>query len=306
MTTTTSCISSLGQRLLRCILPALFPVVLGVGLVPLAVFSADPAPPREAAAGSEALPDLSARKKPPVIIIKIDDLRQIDGKVHGLWNKTLGYLKQRNVKCGVGVICQTLAEATPEYAGWIKQKQASGDVEFWFHGWDHATYKKDEVPYNEFVGRTYEEQKKRFDDSQQLAQEKLGFEFATFGPPGGGGKGLFDSATVQVMSDVPGMKVWLYPQPLDKQGQELAAKGKVKILDRVWAVNLESKVGNPDFKAFINGYAKNPDREYFVLQGHPMSWGTAEKFAEFTKIIEFLIEQKAVFMTPSEYAATLK
>ncbi|PTY00747.1 hypothetical protein DB346_14100 [Verrucomicrobia bacterium LW23] len=296
-----------GRGLARALLAPVMAFVCAVMMAP-SLRAADTNAPASAPqpAGAEALPDLSARKKPPVIIIKIDDLRQIDGKVHGLWTKCQSYLKERNIKCGIGVICQTLAEATPEYVKWIKSRHDSGEVEFWFHGWDHASYKVDDKPFNEFVGRGYEEQKKRFDDSQKLAQEKLGFEFATFGPGGGPGKGTFDADTVKAMQDVPGMKVWLYPQPLDKQGEELVAKGKVKILDRVWAVNLESKVGVPDFKAFIKGYAKYPDREYFVLQGHPMSWGTPERFAEFARIIDFLVEQKAVFMTPSEFAATLK
>lgn len=76
------------------------------------------------------------------------------------------------------------------------------------------------------------------------------------------------------------------------------------MLDRVWAVNLESKVGQADFAKFVEGYAKNPDRLYFVLQGHPTHWAGA-RFDDFARIIDFLVAEKAVFMTPSEYAASL-
>lgn len=98
------------------------------------------------------------------------------------------------------------------------------------------------------------------------------------------------------------MKAWLFPSAINEIGKALEAQGKVMILDRIWDVNLEKSVGNPDFNAFVTGYAKHPDREYFVLQGHPNPWNDA-KFEEVTKIIDFLIAQKAVFMTPSEFVA---
>jgi peptidoglycan/xylan/chitin deacetylase (PgdA/CDA1 family) len=246
------------------------------------------------------------RAKPPLIVIKTDDLRPIEGKVHPLWQKLVDYLAAKNVKASIGMNMDKLGDATPAYIEWVKNHQASGAIEFWFHGWDHATHEVDGVKYNEFNKRSYGEQRKRFEDSQKLAKETFGFAFVTFGPPGGTSNGAFDENTVRVMADDPDMKVWLYPQPIDKKGQELAAGGKIAILDRVWAVNLESKVGQPDFPKFLEGYAKNPDREYFVLQGHPMSWGTPERFAEFEKIIDFLIAQKAEFLTPTELAAKLK
>ncbi len=257
-------------------------------------------------AAAEKIPDeLPERAKPPVIIIKLDDLRQIGGKAHPLWDKVTYRLGKQNIKCSIGVITQTLQEATPEYIEWIQKKNDSGMVEFWFHGWDHGVWKdEDGRKRSEFSGRSVDEQQKRFADSQSLAKEKLGFAFETFGPGGGGSTAHQDAATATAMAEDPDMAVWLYPSPIDVMGRELAADGKVTVLDRVWAVNLEGRVGQPNFERFVAGYAKNPDREYFVLQGHPMSWGN-ERFAEFEKIIDFLVAQDAVFMTPSEYAQSL-
>lgn len=257
----------------------------------------------EPAAAVES-PSMPARKAPPVIILKLDDFRQIDGKVHSSWIKVADYLRQRKIKAGFGVIAQTLAEATPAYTQWIKDRRASGEVEFWFHGWDHAVWQNAEgKKLSEFGGRPYAEQWDHFERSQKLAAEKLGFAFAAFGP-GGGGTLHQDAATAEVMAKDPAMKVWLYPSPIDAIGRKIAAEGKVTVLDRVWAVNLEAAVGKPDFRRFVEGYAKNPDREYFVLQGHPTHWA-GERFDEFAKIIDFLVAQNAVFMTPSEYAASL-
>jgi peptidoglycan/xylan/chitin deacetylase (PgdA/CDA1 family) len=266
------------------------------------IIAAQPAVAAPAAAWS--MPELPPRAAPPVIILKLDDLRQTNGRADGAWTRVADYLKGRGIKCGIGVITQTLAEATPEYVRWITDRHAAGDVEFWFHGWDHAVWTSEAgKKLSEFGGRSFEEQWPRFERSQALAKEKLGFAFTTFGP-GGGGSLHQDEATAEVMAKDPDMKVWLFPSPINAYGRELAAKGKVVILDRVWAVNLEGAVGKPEFQRFVDGYAKNPDREYFVLQGHPTHWAGA-RFDEFTKIIDFLVAQKAVFMTPSEYAASL-
>lgn len=257
---------------------------------------------------SQALP---LRKSPPVIILKLDDLSQKEGTILPAFRKMAEPLEARKIKGSFGLICavpwpgaQPLQDSGPEYIEWVKKLHASGQIEFWFHGWDHAGHTVDGENCCEFNHRSYEEQKERFDRSQKLALEKLGFGFQTFGPGGGISKyPTYDDNTVKVMGDVPYMKVWLYPKPLDEAGKKLEAQGKVTILDRVMDVNLEKKVGEPDFDWFLKGYSQNPDREYFVLQGHPNTWDDA-KFDEVLKIIDFLIEQKAVFMTPSEYAVS--
>lgn len=248
--------------------------------------------------------DIPARKQPPVIILKLDDVKQFrDGDVHGRWKRIANYLEEKKIKGSFGVVCETLTNATPQYAHWFADRRQAGFIEFWFHGYDHATHTVDGVKFNEFNKRSYEEQKARTTQSQALAKEKLGFTFTTFGPPGGVGSGSFDENTLRVMAEDPDINVMLYPQPFDTIGRDYDASGKLKILDRVWAVNLESAVGVPGFQTFLNGYAANPDRAYFVLQGHPAAWDDA-RFAEFEKIVDFLLSQKAVFMTPSEFAAT--
>ncbi|MDD5263130.1 MAG: polysaccharide deacetylase family protein [Methylacidiphilales bacterium] len=264
--------------------------------------SQESAPVAMAAVPAAAPVDLPPRKAPPKIIIKVDDLRQVDGKVNGLWIKFAEFIKSRKIKANIGIICETLETTTPEYTQWIKDQQATGLFEFWFHAWDHNTHLENGEQFNEFNNRPYEEQRKRFERSQQLAVEKLGFPFHTFGPPGGVATPCFDANTIRVMDEDPNMKVWLYPVPLDEPGKQLAAKGKVVILDRVWEVNIESKVGLPDFDKFVAGYAKHPEREYFVIQGHPMHWAP-DRFDNFVKIIDFLTEQKAEFVLASEYAA---
>ncbi|MGI5868578.1 MAG: DUF2334 domain-containing protein [Kiritimatiellia bacterium] len=246
--------------------------------------------------------DIPARKQPPIIVLKLDDVKQVKGgDVHWRWKRIADYLEKRQIKGGFGVVCETLDDAAPKYTQWFADRRKLGFIEFWFHGYDHATHAVEGVKFNEFNKRSYEEQKERTAKSQALAREKLGFAFTAFGPPGGVGSGSFDENTLRVMAEDPDIQVMMYPQPFNDIGREYDSTGKLKILDRVWAVNLESAVGVPDFQAFLNGYAANPDRDYFVLQGHPAAWDDA-RFAEFERIIDFLVSQKAVFMTPSELA----
>jgi peptidoglycan/xylan/chitin deacetylase (PgdA/CDA1 family) len=204
------------------------------------------------------------------------------------------------------VICETLPEAAPDYVAWIASRHASGRVEFWFHGWNHAAHEIDGKPCNEFAGWSYDGMKALIGRSQKAAREKLGFAFATFGPTGCGAPGPnLDETALRALHDDPDIRVALYPTPLDDMGKRIASDGKLTILDRVWDVNLESAVGVPDCKRLMSGYAAHPDRAYFVLQGHPASW-SGERFNEFLRILDFLEAQKAVFMTPSECAAALR
>ncbi len=263
-----------------------------------------PAPRPAAAAGPPA--NLPPRERPPMIVLKFDDVKQIGGRAPAAWVRLAGVLGERGIKAGFGVVCDTLEEATPEYAAWIKELHASGRVEFWFHGWNHGTHGADGRKFNEFCGRPFDEQKRRFDRSQELAAAKLGFTFTTFGPPGGVYGPSFDAETVRVMEADPHMKAWLYPQPADAASRALDAQGRVTVLDRVWDVNLERSVGVPDAAWFRAGYAKHPDRPYFVLQGHPMMWGSGDRFAQFLEILDFLDAEKAEYLTPSELAARLR
>src|SRR5262249_5736720 len=162
--------------------------------------------------------------------------------------------------------------------------------EFWFHGYDHLGWlDADGQAYAEFRKRPYEDQKHRFDASQELAMKKLGFYFSTFGPPGfvppavpegatpgtttpkapafPGDNSGFDASTIRVMQEDPHMKVWLYPCPIDAAGKELEAKGKVMILDRVWNVNIEMPLFVPSLEKLQKGYAQSSaKRDYYVLQ----------------------------------------
>ena len=276
------------------------------GIAPGATATPPPPPRKPAAAkkpaGATALPP---RAKPAIIVLKLDDLKQIRGDVHAAWKRVDGVLEERHIKASYGVISETLAEAEPKYVSWIKTRHDAGRIEFWFHGWSHGPHDVDGKPCNEFAGWPYDGMKALVDKSQKAALGSLGFAFQTFGPTGSGapGPGL-DETALKALHDDPFLKVALYPMPLDDMGKRIAADGKMTILDRVWDVNLEGLVGVPDCQRLIDGYVAHPDRAYFVLQGHPAMWG-GERFNEFLRVLDFLTAQKVIFMTPSECAAAI-
>lgn len=91
---------------------------------------------------------------------------------------------------------------------------------------------------------------------------------------------------------MPEIKVWLYGDPKNPAGKV--------VLERVGAVNIENPTFVPSLEKFVDGYNRNPARPYFVIQGHPQQWDDA-RFAEFVKIVDFLVSQKATFILASEY-----
>jgi peptidoglycan/xylan/chitin deacetylase (PgdA/CDA1 family) len=231
----------------------------------------------------------AARLRPPYIIIKADDLRQVNGRAHARWKKFADFIKARKIKASIGIIGNSLEGNNPDYINWIKDQQATGLFEFWNHGYVHEPWQENGQKVQEFKGTSYETQKQHFQKTQTLAREKLGVPFTTFGAPGNAA----DDNTAKVLNEVPEIKVWLY-------GNDKNPSGKI-VLDRVYPVNIENPLFLPSLDKFVEGYNKYPKREYFVIQGHAAKWDEA-RFEQFTKIVDFLIAQNAIFITPSEYA----
>ncbi len=243
------------------------------------------------------------------IVIKLDDVRtNASGWLSERWRRVGKLAVERKIKVSLGVIADSLEGDKPAYFDWLHEMQASGQVEFWFHGYDHAEHVIGDKKAAEFTGRSYEEQKERFVRSQELALARLGVPFKTYGPPGGGNLYPSDEdldVTARVLSEDPVMSVWLYPQPMDARGKDLTAAGKITVLERVWKVNIEQPLFVPNFEKFVSGYNQYAaKRRYFVIQGHPNKWDDA-RWAEFVKIVDYITEHKIPTVTPGELAPTL-
>jgi peptidoglycan/xylan/chitin deacetylase (PgdA/CDA1 family) len=232
------------------------------------------------------------RKSPPYVILKLDDLVNTRGRVPERFKKLGDYIRTKQIKASIGIICNSLEGDNPEYTQWIKDLRDTGLVEFWSHGYTHKEWDENGKHLQEFNGTPYEEQKQHFDRCEDLAKEKLGFAFTAFGAPFNG----TDANTARALREESDIKTWLYGDLQDPAGKI--------VLDRIGAVNIENPLFVPSLERFIAGYNKYPTREYFVIQGHPNQWDDT-RFDQFTKIVDFLIEQKAKLVTPTEYAAIL-
>lgn len=238
-------------------------------------------------------PALKIPDPAPAVVLKLDDLATGGGNVPQRWRRLADFAKERKLKISIGVICQSLETAKPAYFDFIKDLQASGLCEFWFHGYDHKMWEENGAKLQEFKGTPYEQQKDHFVRSQALAREKLGFAFTAFGSPFNG----FDDSTLKVFSEDADMQVFLYGNPAD-QGK---IPGKI-ILDRVGDVNIENPLFLPSSEKFIAGYLRRaPGRRCFVAQGHPNQWDDA-RWAEFVKIVDFLQQNRIPVITPTEAA----
>lgn len=277
---------------------------------------ADPYPPGFAATrrfrrlrvSTDPLPAVPMFGARPLIVVKLDDLKTSNsGAFSANWRRVANFAAARRVKMGFGVIAKSLESPNAAYLDWLRATRDGGWVEFWLHGYDHATHAgADGVTHGEFVGRGYADYKTRLDQSQSLALARLGIRFKAFGPPGGGEDGSLDAAAMQALHDDPHLRGVLYPSPLDAGGATLQARGEIMIMDRVWSVNIEQPLFVPDLEKFIAGYVRYaPSRRYLVIQGHPPNWTDEARISAFEGIIDYLIAQGCVFVTPSELAALL-
>lgn len=259
-------------------------------------------------------PAARAQTPPPAhivpVVFKLDDVRTNDrGYLSDRWRRLGALARERNIKLSLGVIADSLEGDKPAYFDWLREMHDSGLIELWFHGYDHGVRTVGDQEAPEFTARSYEEQKERFAKSQELAKRKLGFAFQAYGPPGGGKLAASEAdrdATARVLAEDPDMKVWIYPSPMDALGKSLNDEGKITVLDRVWQVNIEQPLFLPNSEKFIAGYNKHAaNRRYFVIQGHPAKWDDA-RWAEFLKIVDYVVQNKIPTLTPSELAASLR
>jgi len=230
------------------------------------------------------------RGKPaPRIVLKLDDFGPRNGTVHPKWIKVAEFAKEKNIPVTFGIVAKGLEENAPAFVQWTKEHHAAGDIEFWNHGYDHAEGPNAEgKKVQEFNGTGLDHQKTHMADANRLAREKLGFPFVSFGAP----FNATDENTVRVLEESPDIKVWMY-------GNRNQPAGK-KVLSRCYSVTIESPTFIPNYADFLEGYAHNRGAEYFVMQGHPTHWND-DRWNQFTKIVEFLIAQKASFVKASDF-----
>jgi peptidoglycan/xylan/chitin deacetylase (PgdA/CDA1 family) len=232
----------------------------------------------------------------PIIMLKLDDLvhHTKDPKVavSPKWQRTADFLAAEGVKANFGIITETLEGDCPAYVEWLKERHASGMLEFWNHGYYGRFPAKDPAAkQGEYLNRTVEEQAASLKKSQDLVKEKTGIVLRAFGPHAMPPDDNLHPALATVPEIVA---VWFY-------GPAKGAKTEKVVIQR--RAELEKPIFRPNFANLHDNWEKYKGFDYLALQGHPNSWDD-QGFEEFKKVVKFFKEQGCRFMTISEYLAT--
>lgn len=223
------------------------------------------------------------------IILKLDDLWCEQDLVHEGWEQVVRFLNRKKVKGTIGIVGNSLEEDNADYFDWIKAREKEG-YEIWHHGFCHCRHKVGDTEIREYRGTTYEEQLTSIQNTQQLAEEKLGITLRSYGAP----YNSTDEFTAKALEEVPDLKVWIY--------KETKMPTSKFLLNRIAAVNIEYPVHQPDLEQFKAGYETYKNEPILIIQGHPRSWVEDKKrFKTFKKIIRYLKKENVVFTTPFEY-----
>ena len=231
----------------------------------------------------------------PLVVLKLDDMTVANGKVPERWQRLTRFAEERRMKTSIGIIGNSLECEHPEYVSELKRLAATGLIEFWHHGYDHKRWDEGGKTLCEFSGTDRDHQSRNFQLTQDLAKQKLGITFRTFGAP----FNATDAVAIDVLSAAPDIRVWF-------QGDSGKPAGKF-VARMINSVNIEQPVHRPNFDAFVKGYeALNGNHPpVFILQGHPNSWDEAD-FAGFVRIIDFLAGKGSRYVLPAELPELLK
>lgn len=223
----------------------------------------------------------------PLVVIKADDLLyRWDDLIFGeSWNRFIQLAGEKDIRISIGIIGRSLENGTLEYFEAIRALHESGQVEFWNHG---LTHQRDKVTgESEFKGPDSYTQLTTLTRVQALAQEKLGFAFTSFGSP----YNHKDHNTVQALRKVPELTSWFFG---DTEAELLPNQ-----IALARSIHLEQPVHYPNFDSFKRDFENAPNLPYYILQAHPGGWDEA-RFEQFSAVIDFLKQRKAVFLTPTE------
>ncbi|OGV58643.1 MAG: hypothetical protein A2X45_22630 [Lentisphaerae bacterium GWF2_50_93] len=246
-------------------------------------------------AGTAVSAQETPKAKAQVIILKLDDMCTNGAPSNGSkavsprWQKVIDFVQAKKIKATIGVMGNSLEADNQKYFDYLKDLDKKG-FELWNHGYMN---RKATDPKGEFEVDSVEDQKTSLEKTQKLMKDKTGIELKAFGPHWS----ATNEATFQALEQIPEIKMVFFYAPPSKKTSKF-------IFER--SVNLEVAVGNPDFDKFKEAYEKIGTRkEYIAMQGHPNMWTTDVKWNGFEKIMNYLIDKGCVFMTASEYLATV-
>jgi|GEM_PF-2546787 len=220
------------------------------------------------------------------IVLKLDDLKYVEGgPVSRRWDNFASLIMEKKIPASIGIIGNSLELGNEDYFEWIRERNETGFFEFWNHGFNHSRIQQDDQEIYEFSNSSLQDQVTTLRKTQDLAREKLGIEFVTFGAP----FNRIDQNTVTALEEFPEIGIWLYGR---------AAAKSTKVLSRTPTVGIEYPVHWPVFYHFWNNYYFRSAESVITIQGHPNSW-SEHRLREFEMIVDYLQEIGVPIIKPS-------
>lgn len=232
------------------------------------------------------VPGLANATQPKIAIIKADDVRRPTEQ----WQRFVDVSRDKGVKVSLGVICDSLADPSPEYVTWLRDLDQSSQVELWQHGWDHKHWTDAAGnALREFRGSGFAHQHKHYHEAKAAMTRVLGRPPLAFGAP----YNAMDDDTFKIINADADMRlVFAY----NDRGLE------EKIPAMMTLRGEHDGTGKPNFEKFKADYAKKSDLHFAAIQFHPQNFAE-EHFEEYLKILDFLLTEGWQFMLPREYVA---
>mgnify|MGYP004523576543 FL=1 len=232
---------------------------------------------------------IKKEKKPPVIIIKLDDLNAERVNIFEEW---ADYADSVGVKFGFGVIVNAFDNGTAEQINRIKTLGERENIELWLHGYDHAL-----VNNNGEFRQSREAQKETFEKCIAAA-DKAGITFKSINAPFND----MNSDTADLLendfTDITTVMIMTENKPVFLNNRSFNTLYNKNIL--------ESGAGTVNTRdVFKDLYDELKNNNYILMQGHPAQWDEENK-QTFKDIVYYLKAIGAVFMTPSEYTDSIK
>lgn len=222
----------------------------------------------------------------PVVILKLDDMHYGEGTdtVSPRWNRVLDYLRLHGIKANVGIIGYSLTPERPDYLEWLRRQAATGEIEFWNHGYNNRTSPEG---IGEFE-QDFASQCRALHLTDSLARSLVGLELRAWGRHWTECNEYTDSA----LATVGGIRL-VFGEP--------ASLRHFKGIVVPENLCMEYAPLTPSYADFAKNYlGKWRGLRSFYLQGHPDAWDD-NGWADVKRILERLIADGARFVTVSDY-----
>ncbi len=227
-----------------------------------------------------------------IVFIKADDVRVINW-YSPAWTNFIVASGNLGIKIGLGIIATNITDASA--STWLRAKDATGEVEFWDHGWDHTQWDvvngSTTTTVSEFEGSGLAYMRQHLADAQSNIFVAVGRNAIAFGT----GYNGFDTNTAAVINETPALRL-LFTRDLALAASILTSR--VALVD---IISENGGTGKPDAALFKAAYPNGPTGP-ISLQHHPANFDSTG-VTQYMAIVEHLLTNGYAFLTPSEYIA---